>query len=960
MLYYVIRGLFYLIYSIFFRLRIEWIGKVPEKGPAILISNHCSAWDPPLTVIATARPVYFMAKEELFRMPVFSFVLPRIHVFPVRRGVADRQAIRTSLEILRRGELLGLFPEGTRSKDGVLSGAEPGAAMFALRSQAPVIPVALINTHRMLKKGSFLAPLTVRVGEPVDLSEWYDQKATGAVLEQAGAKMMQALADLLPAEQTPPIRIIDRKVMRLEVTLAKTAGFCFGVKRALLMTEDAADRFSERKISTLGPLVHNRMVIRHLADQGIRPVEDVAEAQSGCLIIRAHGVAPAVVFQAEEMGLTVIDATCPYVNKAQRWAQQLHQEGYPVIIIGESDHAEVAGIRGWAGGDALILEKEEDAAALAYMDKAGVVVQTTQTQALVDAIVAILKTKTKDLKVFNSICSATEERQEEAAKLAGQVDVMLVVGGCNSANTRRLAAISRNAGARTYHIEPEKDLNAQWFTHSDRVGVTGGASTPQWIMEGVMDKMDELKKELEQAAEEKNEAEEVPETEIRSEEEIKEEAKEEIKEEAKEEIKEEEKVPEAPVEAMDEESDEVDMADVEKAYEESFVTLQEGQIVKGTVVQVGQNEALVDVGGYKSEGVIPLQELVNIWMNSPEEVVKKGDEIEVYVVSVEDQDGKLVLSKKRADEEKAMESIRAAYDAGELIPGVVKDVVKGGLIADIGMQAFIPASQAADRYVEDLRSLVGEEMKFKIIELDPRKRRVVLSRRKAIEEESAHKQKETLENLEEGQVLNGVVRRLTDFGAFVDIGGIDGLLHISEMSWGRIRHPSEVVSIGDTIEVKVLGVNRENNRISLGLKQVLPNPWEVAAENYPVGSIITGKVVRFTRFGAFIEIEPGIDGLLHISQISSKRVAKPEDALELEQMVEVKVIAQNPAEQKIGLSMIEVEQDRAKEEYLRFIAAQEEEQAEGGTIGDRFQKDEVPESEPADADPNEADTSEEK
>jgi small subunit ribosomal protein S1 len=393
---------------------------------------------------------------------------------------------------------------------------------------------------------------------------------------------------------------------------------------------------------------------------------------------------------------------------------------------------------------------------------------------------------------------------------------------------------------------------------------------------------------------------------------------------------------------MDEESEEVDMADVEKAYEESFVTLQEGQIVKGTVVQVGQNEALVDVGGYKSEGVIPLQELVNIWMNSPEEVIKKGDEIEVYVVSVEDQDGKLVLSKKRADEEKAMESIRAAYDAGELISGVVKDVVKGGLIADIGMQAFIPASQAADRYVEDLRSLVGEELKFKIIELDPRKRRVVLSRRKAIEEESAHKQKETLENLEEGQVLSGVVRRLTDFGAFVDIGGIDGLLHISEMSWGRIRHPSEVVSIGDTIEVKVLGVNRENNRISLGLKQVLANPWEVAAENYPVGSIITGKVVRFTRFGAFIEIEPGIDGLLHISQISSKRVAKPEDALELEQMVEVKVIAQNPTEQKIGLSMIEVEQDRAKEEYLRFIAAQEEEQTEGGTIGDRFQQDEVP------------------
>ncbi len=712
----------------------------------------------------------------------------------------------------------------------------------------------------------------------------------------------------------------------MELYLAKTAGFCFGVKRAMALAKEASSE-SERPIYTLGPLVHNRMVIEDLKERGISPVESLDEMDTGRLIVRAHGVGPEIFQDARRKGIKLTDATCPFVRNAQYGAQRLRQDGYTVIIVGESNHAEVEGIRGWAGGEAIVLEKEEDAEALAYMDKVGVVVQTTQKKSTVEAIVAILKTKTGDLKVLDSICTATQERQDEVERLARDVNVMLVVGGKNSANTCRLASISSSTGTRTYHIESAEEIDPGWFRADDHVGITGGASTPEWIMEGVMDKMEELKKELELSVGGKEEEEDtgLPEDKAAEEESVGP-------------GQEEDKGAE-PAIATDENEDsmmqdDVAMEDVEKEYEKTFITLQEGQIVRGTVVQVGQNEALVDVGGYKSEGVIPLQELVNIWMNSPDEVVKKGDEIDVYVVSVEDQDGKLVLSKKRADEEKAMESIRAAYDAGELITGVVKDVVKGGLIADIGMQAFIPASQASDRYVEDLSTFLGEEMKLKIIELDPKKRRVVLSRRKAIEEESAQMLKDTLENLEEGQVVQGVVRRLTDFGAFVDIGGIDGLLHISEMSWGRIRHPSEAVKIGDTLDVKVLGVNRENNRISLGLKQVLSNPWEEAAEKYPAGSIITGKVVRFTRFGAFIEIEPGIDGLLHISQISSKRVAKPEDALELGQMVEVKVISQNPAEQKIGLSMIEVEQERAKEEYLRFIAEQEESQGE--TIGDRL------------------------
>lgn len=688
----------------------------------------------------------------------------------------------------------------------------------------------------------------------------------------------------------------------MEIQLAKTAGFCYGVRRALQLTEESIHS-GTRPLYSLGPLVHNQLVIERLQSDGVQIVDDLKMVENGCVVIRAHGVPPKTMEGFSEKGVQVVDATCPYVRRAQQWAKELAEDGYQVIIIGESEHAEVIGLKGWANDEAFVVETKLDVERLPYIEKAGVIVQTTQTTALVNEIMEALKDRTGSIKLMNTICSATLERQEEAMVLARQVNVMLVVGGRNSANTARLARISADEGTRTYLVQSADEIQSKWFDVSDKVGITAGASTPEWIIKGVMDKMEELKNDLEQNEDEEiREGSDTPNLEP-SESNVGDDKR------------------ALPPEILDSTIDEEDN-DVEIDYDQTFVTLQQGQIVKGTVVQVGQNEALVDVGGYKSEGVIPLQELVSIWMNEPDKMIKRGDVIDVYVVSVEDQEGRLILSKKRADDEKAVKSIEEAFNQGQLVHGTIKEVVKGGLLVDIGLQAFLPASQASDRYVDDLTHLVGESMNFKIIEVDIHKRRVVISRRKAIEEESASRLQETMAALGEGSVVHGIVRRLTDFGAFVDLGGIDGLLHVSEMSWGRIKHPSEVMHVGDELDVKVLSVNKENGRISLGLKQVLPNPWEVAAARYPIGSIVTGKVVRFTRFGAFVEIEPGIDGLLHISQISSKRVNKPEEVLEIGQTIEAKVVSQNPGERKIGLSIVEMEQDKAKDEYQRYIANQ--------------------------------------
>ncbi|MGI5838237.1 MAG: bifunctional 4-hydroxy-3-methylbut-2-enyl diphosphate reductase/30S ribosomal protein S1 [bacterium] len=722
------------------------------------------------------------------------------------------------------------------------------------------------------------------------------------------------------------------EVEALEIILAKKAGFCFGVKRALALAGTALQK-GEKPLYTYGPLVHNQNVVSRLRSQGVQVAQDLSEINGGRVIIRAHGIPPGDFAAAADKGLTIIDATCPFVKRAQNLAQELNQEGYQVVIIGERDHAEVKALQGWAGGKALVLENKEEAVSLPFHNRIGVIVQTTQSQANVDMVLSILKTKAADLKIHNTICFATQERQEEASTLAKRVDVMIIVGSKSSANTNRLFDICSAYTPRAVLVESAREIRPEWFRNARRVGITAGASTPDWLIKEVVEKMEEIKKENElqetgeanaenAATEPQSETPETVDAPVND---------------ATETAADETKAPTA--EAGEEQPAEEDKEnEVMNDYEETFRNLREGEIVKGTVMSVSHDEVLVDVG-YKSEGVIPISELSHQWVDNPDAVVNKGDVIEVYIVSVEDNEGKLILSKKRAEEGAAWERLQAAFDAGATVRGTVREAVKGGLLVDVGLSGFVPASQVDRRYVKDLSEYVGQEHDFAVIELDQTKRRAVLSRRKVLEESIAKQREETLAELEEGQAREGIVKSLTTFGAFIDLGGVDGLLHISEMSWGHVGHPSEVLNVGDKIKVMVLSIDRERNRIGLGLKQVLPDPWSTLTEKYPVGAVVTGKVVRLVKFGAFVELEPGIDGLIHISRLATRHVNDPAEVVTPGDMVQVKIVSVKPDEKRIGLSMSDLEQSSApaKEPEDNYEVYTDNSNSGGVTIGEMFE-----------------------
>jgi 4-hydroxy-3-methylbut-2-enyl diphosphate reductase len=437
---------------------------------------------------------------------------------------------------------------------------------------------------------------------------------------------------------------------------------------------------------------------------------------------------------------------------------------------------------------------------------------------------------------------------------------MIVVGGLNSANTQKLALLCHETGTLTKHIETAEDLQNDWFYDIDSVGVTAGASTPDWIIEEVVRTMEEMKNNEEMQGAGKG-------TEM-------------------------------------EKQLEQDMSKIED--------IKPGDILTGKVVQINTDEVLVDVGG-KSEGIISVNELSYRKINDPNELVEVGDDIQVLVLKVENSEGNMILSKRRADQEEALNKLETAFNEGAIIEAEVVEVVKGGILVDVGMRGFVPASLVDRGYVEDLEQFIGQKLRLKVIEFDRKARKAVLSRKAVLDEELEAKREKIWQEIAEGQTRKGVVQRITDFGAFVDLGGVDGLLHVSEMGWGRVSHPRDVVSEGDEIEVYVLGVDKENERISLGLKQLIPSPWEVAAEKYHVGSTIKGKVVRIAPFGAFVEVEPGIDALVHISQLSWDRVEKPEDVLSIGQEVEAKVLDIDSKNKRMSLSIKEVTSKPVKE-----------------------------------------------
>ena len=630
--------------------------------------------------------------------------------------------------------------------------------------------------------------------------------------------------------------------------IAAHAGFCMGVRRAV----EEALRVARTGVPscTLGELIHNPEVVEMLRERGMPPIETPGQADGRQVLIRSHGVAPQVLVELQEAGAQIVDLTCPFVAKLHRIVAEESGPDCPVILIGEKAHPEVQGTAGWAKGPVYVLSEESEIDVLPPLKTALVVAQTTFPPTKWERLTARLKERIAQVKLRPTICSATQVRQHEAEELAGRADAMIVVGGRHSANTRKLYDTCSRLCKNTILVERAAEIPPGFANiYSDFIGITAGASTPDGSLKEVVTRM--IDKEQQVATNQ-------------------------------------------------EDAQNSFMAEVEA----TMVRIRPGQTVTGTVVQVAEDEVYVNIG-YKADGIIKRTELT-------QQDVKPGDELEVEVVKVNDGEGNVVLSQRNIVNRKAWDALMTKYEAGEYVDGVGKEAVKGGLIADVeGVRAFVPASQLSQRYVEKIADFVGKDLKLKIIEVDKQKKRIVASRKAVMAEEAAAKKKEAWENLQEGEIIHGIVRRLTDFGAFVDVGGVDGLVHITDLSWGRIKHPSEVVQPNQEIDVKVLGLDRERERIQLGYKQLQPRPWDTAVEKYPEGSIVEGKVVRITDFGAFVELEPGLDGLVHISQCALNRVAKVEDAVQVGQTVRVKVLSVDPEKKRISLSIRQVLEDEA-------------------------------------------------
>ncbi|WP_199873049.1 bifunctional 4-hydroxy-3-methylbut-2-enyl diphosphate reductase/30S ribosomal protein S1 [Inediibacterium massiliense] len=635
--------------------------------------------------------------------------------------------------------------------------------------------------------------------------------------------------------------------MILKIIVADNAGFCFGVKRAMNQTIDAIDKDHNKKIYTYGPLIHNHQVIDKLESMGVFAIEDIKKAQDKTLIIRSHGVPLNFYDSTHEHNIQLIDATCPFVRKVQKIAKEYYDKGYNIVIVGNPKHPEVIGINGWCNNQAYIIENLEAVSKLESLNKICVVAQTTITQELWNHVVEELEKKSTTLKTFNTICTATIERQKSCAQVAQMVDAMIVIGGYHSSNTQKLVQISKKYCKNTYHIETAEELPLEEIKKFDKIGVTAGASTPDWIIKEAIHKMNNT---------ENN-----------------------------------------------------DMMNMMEEYEKSFKVLRRGEVVKGTVILVTNQEIMVNVG-YKSDGIIPKGEISNDPSINPRDIVKEGDEIEVYIVSTDDGEGNLLLSKKRVDAKKDWEELEESEGKNNVISVKVLEVVKGGVIAGYKeIRGFIPASQLSTSYVEDMKIFLGKELYVRVIEFDQKKKKIVFSRKAVMEEENQVKRRMLWENISKDKVIEGEVRRIVDFGAFVDIGGVDGLVHISDLAWGRIKHPTEVVKVGDKVKVIVLDFDKEKERISLGMKQLTKEPWETVEERYHVGDIVEGKVLKLVDFGAFVEVESGIDGLVHISQICDRHIAKPSEEIHVGQKVNVKILDLNKETKRMSLSIKEAVED---------------------------------------------------
>ena len=586
----------------------------------------------------------------------------------------------------------------------------------------------------------------------------------------------------------------------MQTILAKTAGFCFGVDRAVSLVEQAVRE--GKRVATLGPIIHNRHVINRFAESGVCEIAQPDEAGPGdTVVIRSHGVTRAVYEQLQQTGCEIVDATCPFVKKIHHIISACTGTGQIPIIIGTRSHPEVQAIAGWCT-ETVVFETPQELEnwLLEAPERANLplrmVCQTTSTQNLWKSCCEIAKKVCTNCEIFDTICKATEMRQEEAGLLSQRCDAMVVVGDARSSNTGRLAMICKQYCETVSLVDHADELDMSLFSGAKTVGITAGASTPSWIIKEVNNKMsEELKVET---AQEENFAE---------------------------------------------------------LLEQSLKTLNNGDKVTGTVMAIGTTEIEVDLGT-KHTAYIPLEDFTSDPSVKVEDVVKVGDEIEAVVVHVNDGEGVVRLSKKRLEAGKAWEEVEAAVESKQVVEGTVTEENKGGIVVNVkGIRVFVPASQ------------------------------------------------KIWSEIEVGKQYHGTVKSLTSYGAFVDIGGVDGMVHVSELSWNRVKNPAEVVKVGDEIDVFVIALDPEKKKISLGYKTEETNPWTIFNKQFQVGDVAKVKIVKLMTFGAFAEIIPGVDGLIHISQVADRRIGKPEDVLSEGQEVDAKIIDIDQEHKRISLSI---------------------------------------------------------
>ena len=628
----------------------------------------------------------------------------------------------------------------------------------------------------------------------------------------------------------------------MQIILAKTAGFCFGVNRAVKLTYELLAQ--GRPVATLGPLIHNPQVVEDLESKGAITCDSVDDVPDGCeVVIRSHGVGQSVYDKISTRRLAYHDATCPFVTKIHKIAARAGAEGAMLLVAGDAKHPEVQGIVGHTTGKvevfANLAELEKLLPELTQQKSIFAVAQTTFNVQSWETCKEFLKNQCTNAKIFDTICNATWARQQEAEDLSQKCDHMVVIGGHHSSNTQKLLQVAARH-TKAINVETADELDPAWLAGAARVGVTAGASTPSSIIEEVLNSMSE---------------------EIRD-----------------------------------------DMSFEEMLAASEAKPLYAGKIVKAKVISVSPTECVVGIDGSKHTGIVKLSEMSHDPNAKMEDLVKVDDELDLVVVKTNDQEGVDTLSRVRFEAQKGMKDVSEAAENGTVMEGDVMEANKGGVVVNVkGVRVFVPRSQATMRRDEDYTKLVGQHVKLVITECAGRK--IVGSINKVTAEENKAKRDEFWKNVEVDKQYTGVVKSLTSYGAFVDIGGVDGLCHISELSWNNIKHPSEVVSVGDTIEVYVKSYDPENQKVSLGYKKEEDNPWEKLKNEYPIGSEFEAPVVSITKFGAFVRILPGIDGLVHISEISNERVNKVSDVLKVGDMVKVKLINVDFDRKRISLSM---------------------------------------------------------